>query len=46
MWQVHTLPGHTCWVSRLQFSDDGAQAISRSIDDTVREVLLSALLML
>jgi len=34
------------WVFRLQFSNDGAQAISGSVDETVRGVLLSALPML
>ena len=36
MWQVYTLPGHSTSVFRLEISDDGAQAISGSIDDTVR----------
>ena len=37
MWQVYTLPGHTYWVSGLEISEDGAQAISGSDDDdTVR----------
>ena len=37
MWQVCTLPGHSDSVSRLQFSDDGVQAISGSDNDTVRD---------
>lgn len=40
MWQVYTLPGHSGSVRRLQFSDDIAQAISGSVDDTVRGVYI------
>ena len=36
MWQAYTLPGHSTSVSRLEISDDGAQAISGSNDDTVK----------
>ena len=36
MWQAYTLPGHSDYVSHLQFSDDGSQAISGGDDDTVR----------
>ena len=36
MWQVYTLPGHSTSVFRLEISDDGAQAISGSNDDTVK----------
>ena len=52
MWQVYTLPGHSNQehlpghsnqVSRLQFSDDGEQAMSRSDDDTVRGAWYKAL---
>ena len=43
MWQVYTLPGHSDSVSRLQFSDDGEQAMSRSDDDTVRGAWYKAL---
>ena len=43
MWQVYTLPGHSGSVRRLQFSDDGTQAISGSIDDTVRGAWFKAL---
>jgi hypothetical protein len=28
--------GHSAWVTRVEFSDDGAQVISGSLDDTVR----------
>ena len=42
MWQVYTLPGHSDSVVRLQFSDDGAQAISGSDDGTVRGSLFEA----
>jgi WD40 repeat protein len=31
-----TLRGHSEEVTRVQFSDDGAEVISASIDDTVR----------
>ena len=34
---------HSNWVSRLQFSDDGAQAISGSHDGTVRGAWYTAL---
>jgi len=43
VWQVYTLSGHSDSVSRLQFSDDGAQAISGSDDDTVRGAWYKAL---
>ena len=36
MWQVRMMRGHTERVIRLQFSDDGAQAISGSDDDMVK----------
>jgi len=35
---VYALLGHSTAVSRLEISDDGAQAISGSIDDTVKGV--------
>ena len=43
MWQVYTLSGHSDSVSRLQFSDDGAQVISGSDDDMVRGAWYKAL---
>ena len=33
--QAYTLPGHSASVSQLEFSDDGAQAISGGKDGTV-----------
>jgi len=43
VWQVYTLPGHSASVSRLEFSNNGAQAISGSDDDTVRGAWYQAL---
>jgi WD40 repeat protein len=34
-WQVCTLTGHSDFVGQVAFSDDGAQVISASRDDTV-----------
>jgi WD40 repeat protein len=34
--QECTLTGHSDWVTRVQFSDDGAEVISASEDGTVR----------
>jgi WD40 repeat protein len=33
--QECTLRGHSRWVTRVQFSDDGLQVISSSLDNTV-----------
>jgi WD40 repeat protein len=35
-WQMCTLTGHSSYVTRVQFSDDGAEVISASNDGTVR----------
>ena len=40
-WQVCTLTGHTRGVTEVEFSDDGAQAISGSDDRTVRDLPVS-----
>ena len=34
-WAVHAEGGHSKWVTRVQFSDDGLQVISGSNDGTV-----------
>ena len=36
MRQMRTLTGHSCGVHRVAFTDDGAQVVSASYDDTVR----------